>query len=254
MQLVFLSIYLGKTFLYNALTSALRGQGKTVLPVAWTGIAAMLLPGGQTCHTGFRLPLDLQPDTTCQLTTKEKERLLRTDVIIWDEASMADKFALETVDRTLRDITQNDGVPFGGKVVVLGGDFRQVLPVVPGGSPAQIIAKCVKSSALWRHFRRFGLTVNMRMNAGEVEYAQWLLQLGNATLPRPDVMKTEFSVAIPRQCVSADVVPEFFPDQFDGTDAATHHKVILSPFNEDCRLINERILERLQGKTHDTLY
>jgi hypothetical protein len=30
-------------------------------------------------------------------------------------------------------------VPFGGKVVVLGGDLRQILPVIEGGSRPQII-------------------------------------------------------------------------------------------------------------------
>ena len=51
-------------------------------------------------------------------------------LIIWDEALMAKKYAIEAVDRTLQDIMGNKE-PFGGKVVVLGGDFRQVLPVVP---------------------------------------------------------------------------------------------------------------------------
>ena len=48
---------------------------------------------------------------------------------------MAHKNCLEALDRSLRDILriQNpncDNKPFGGKVVVLGGDFRQILPVV----------------------------------------------------------------------------------------------------------------------------
>ena len=93
--------FVGKTFLYTALINVLRGERRSVLAVAWTGIAAILLPGGLTCHTAFRLPLDLQCDSTCKLTKKEKEKLLRTDVIIWDEASMAEKYALETIDRTL---------------------------------------------------------------------------------------------------------------------------------------------------------
>jgi len=38
----------GKTTLYSALISTLRGQGRTVLPVAFTGIAASLMDGGMT--------------------------------------------------------------------------------------------------------------------------------------------------------------------------------------------------------------
>lgn len=174
--------------------------------------------------------------------------MIKTDVIFWDEASMIDKRALDVVDRTLRDLMQND-VPFGGKIITLGGDFRQVLPVVPGASRAQIVAKCVKSSELWRHFRQFRLQVNMRANANEIEYAEWLLKLGNDTLPIPVNRMTEYSVALPPQLQSQEIVCETFPDLFDGEEEAMQQRVILTPFNEDCRLINERILDRMQGKT-----
>ena len=51
-------------------------------------------------------------------------------MIVWDEAPMAPREALECVDMLLRDLLQND-MPFGGKVLVVGGEFRQVLPVTP---------------------------------------------------------------------------------------------------------------------------
>jgi len=47
-----------------------------------------------------------------------------------------------------------NNVPFGGKLMVLGGDFRQVLPVVQHGSGAKITAKCIKSSPLFVHFQQ----------------------------------------------------------------------------------------------------
>ena len=46
--------------------------------------------------------------------------------------------AIKAVDRTLQDLTKQIsrliGQPFGGKVIVVGGNFRQVLPVVQHGS------------------------------------------------------------------------------------------------------------------------
>ena len=51
-----------------------------------------------------------------------------------DEATMLDRYQLEAMDRTLRDLMSNPDVPFGGKVVILAGDFRQCLPVVPGAN------------------------------------------------------------------------------------------------------------------------
>lgn len=50
-------------------------------------------------------------------------------LIIWDEAPMAKRHIIETVDRSFRDI-MDKGVPFGGKIMVFRGDFRHVLPVV----------------------------------------------------------------------------------------------------------------------------
>jgi len=51
----------------------------------------------------------------------------QTSLIIWDEALMTHRRALETLDRTLRDLLSTNNpdlrsIPFGGKVVVLGGD------------------------------------------------------------------------------------------------------------------------------------
>ena len=43
--------------------------------------------------------------------------------------------AFNAIDRMLRDITSQN-VPFGGKVVLCGRDFHQVLPVVCHGHPS----------------------------------------------------------------------------------------------------------------------
>ncbi len=48
--------------------------------------------------------------------------------------------------------------------MLFSGDFRQILPVIPGGSIAQIVHACVKSSALYAGFRILGLTENMRFS------------------------------------------------------------------------------------------
>jgi len=37
---------------------------------------------------------------------------------------------VEALDNSLRDIMERPNLPFGGKTVVFGGDFRQVLRVV----------------------------------------------------------------------------------------------------------------------------
>ena len=61
-----------------------------------------------------------------------------TALIVWDECTMVHKKAFESVDRMLRDIRGVDKI-MGGVLVLLTGDFRQTLPVVPGGTRADEI-------------------------------------------------------------------------------------------------------------------
>ncbi len=75
--------------------------------------------------------------------------------------------------------------------MIFSGNFRQILPVIPGGSRAQIVHACVKSSALYAGFRTLRLTENMRLsslrndpNATEtaLQFPNYLLRLGEGRL------------------------------------------------------------------------
>jgi hypothetical protein len=62
------------------------------------------------------------------------------------------------IDPALKDML------FGGKVVVMGGDFRQVLLVVPQGTKGQIMGANLKRSAiLWHCVKVRHLHENMRV-------------------------------------------------------------------------------------------
>jgi hypothetical protein len=125
----------GKTFVYKAVCHHVRAEGWIVLCVASSGIAALLLRGGRTAHSMFKIPIDsLNEDSLCNIP---KEGALAglicvTRLIIWDEIATQHRHAAEAVDRTCRDIRGRD-VPFGGITVVIGGDFLQTLPVVVKG-------------------------------------------------------------------------------------------------------------------------
>ncbi|XP_019175431.1 PREDICTED: uncharacterized protein LOC109170736 [Ipomoea nil] len=58
----------GKTFLWRALSSALRSQREIVLNVASSGIASLLLPGGRTAHSQFAIPIYVNEDSTCNIS------------------------------------------------------------------------------------------------------------------------------------------------------------------------------------------
>ena len=111
----------GKTYLYNTLYHLFMGQGVHVMTVAWTGIAASLLPEGRTVHSRFQLPVPILETSTSSIrpNNKEGDEIRKTQVFIWDEAPMAPSYAPNAVDILLRDIMNIDS-PFGGKIMILG--------------------------------------------------------------------------------------------------------------------------------------
>jgi hypothetical protein len=64
----------------------------------------------------------------------------------------------------------NKNQPFGGKVIVLGGDFRQITPVFNHANKIKIIKNTIKSGSLWKHFTILKLYINMRVEAGEQQF------------------------------------------------------------------------------------
>ncbi|GKE01610.1 DNA helicase [Tanacetum coccineum] len=128
---------------WKTVTSSLRSQGKIVLAVASSGIASLLLPVGRTTHSRFKLPLDLTDETVCHAKKHSQlaNLLIKTDLIICDEAPMNDRICFEALDITLRDLMNAPEIVFGGKIVVLGGDFRQTLPVKKGATKEEFAKK-----------------------------------------------------------------------------------------------------------------
>jgi hypothetical protein len=78
------------------------------------------------------------------------ELLREAKLIVWDEALAQHRHCAEVVDRTLRDIMRRPDSPFGGKVVVFGGDFRQCPLMVSKGSRVIIVSVALSRSVLWR--------------------------------------------------------------------------------------------------------
>ncbi|XP_058733342.1 uncharacterized protein LOC131604948 [Vicia villosa] len=121
-----------------------------------------------------------------------------TNLIIWDEAPMANRFCFESLDKSLKDIMS--GSPhasdkiFGGKVVVFGGDFRQILPVIPRGTRSDIIHATINSSYIWDHCRVLKLTKNMCLQTGATDsttndirtFSEWIVKIGDGTMCEPN--------------------------------------------------------------------
>ena len=81
--------------------------------------------------------------------------------MVIDEVTMGHRHIYEAIDRTLRDIRENDSM-FGQLTVVFAGDWRQIVPVVHHGSRADIVDACLKKSYIWQHVRPLEMTTNVR--------------------------------------------------------------------------------------------
>ncbi|CEP12386.1 hypothetical protein [Parasitella parasitica] len=99
----------GKTFCINALLNAVRRNNAIAIAVASSGTAALLLNGGRTAHSTFKIPLDISSSTMCDITPRcDTAKLIqRAKLIIWDECSMVSKDLILAVDRTFQDIMKN---------------------------------------------------------------------------------------------------------------------------------------------------
>ncbi|XP_054091375.1 uncharacterized protein LOC128923026 [Zeugodacus cucurbitae] len=122
----------------------------------------------------------------CYLMCAMTKVLATSKIIIWDECTMAHKRALEALNRTLKDL-RNDSRCFGGAMILLSGDFRQILPVIPRSTAADEINACLKSSSLWRYVKKLQLTTNMRVtllnDTSAEDFSEQLLTIGNGQVP-----------------------------------------------------------------------
>lgn len=110
---------------------------------------------------------------------------------------MMHRQCFEALDRSLRDIMSENNadmglLPFGGMVVVLGGDLRQLLPIVEGGVCSKTVDAAITNSPLWRSIIVLELTMNMRLVADGLDsvakeelskFSDWVLSVGDGTLP-----------------------------------------------------------------------
>ena len=179
----------GKTYVLNAILAGVRimDGGIVGLAVGATGIAANLLHLGRTLHSRFKVPLEINCESVCSINSQSTlaELIRMAKVIVWDEAPMAHRFQMEALDRTLRDLTGSNK-PFGGKVIVLSGDFRQCLAVIQYANRAEVVNAAINRSPLWACFTVLQLKENMRVVLSQDldihGFDEFTLKLGNGTI------------------------------------------------------------------------
>ncbi|KAI3700843.1 hypothetical protein L2E82_45482 [Cichorium intybus] len=255
----------GKTFLWSTILTYFRCNGKIALAVAASGIAALLLPSGRTAHSRFNIPIDISNTSFCNIKKKSQlaELLSLTSVIIWDEATMTDRVCFETVNRSFQDILDKPGVPFGGISILLGGDFRQTLPVKKKASDPEIMASTLPNSYLWQLFSVYKLSTNMRLSSNDnstaetqrcLQFASWLLDIGNGQIGKADLQKSANAkiIEIPEQMLISDsensiqsLIDFVYGCEIlvNPTPATLCNRAIICPKNETTNQINRMVLD-----------
>lgn len=246
----------GKTFLYRALLATIRGQGNIAVETATSGVAASIMPGGRTAHSRFKIPLKIDDGDICGFTKQSgTAKLLKAaSLIIWDEASMTKRQTVEALDKSMRDIMDRPELPFGGKTIVFGGDFRQVLPVVRKGTRAQIVDASLRRSQLWNSMRQLKLVRNMRAQ-NDKWFTEYLLRIGNGTEDTNEdgEILLPTSICVPKK--TDDNSLDRLIDSVYQTDNASlkdpkyiTSRAILSTRNDSVDRINLKMIDRFQGE------
>ncbi|XP_052622447.1 uncharacterized protein LOC128127795 [Lactuca sativa] len=197
----------------------------------------------------------------------------KPSLIISDEAPTVHKHAFEVLDRNLKDILRcvnptNSNIPFVRKVIVFGGDFRQILPVVPGASRQNIVHASLCSSYLWKQCNVHKLTMNKRLTVGSdpsiIEqirgFENWLLDIGDGNLGGPN--DGEEMVDIPEDIVInnpcdpiGSLISFVYPYVLENINITNYlqERAILAPKNEVFQEINDRLLSLFLGEQTEYL-
>lgn len=153
----------GKTRLANAVISTLRLQQKIVMIGCPSAKAATHYLGAMTLHKLFGIPFEKERAQACNFLYGDKhplsQLLCASDLICIDEFAMTHQMYVTFIDNFLRYITGND-ILFGGKRIVLLGDFSQLAPVDCNNLDIDAVSPLFHSS--FRNFRRFTLSANFR--------------------------------------------------------------------------------------------
>ncbi len=255
----------GKTFVAKALIAAERCCGRSSDVVASSGFAAELLPGGVTAHSRFGIPVPTiaTSTSTIRLESERAQLMKMRRLVVWDEVVMASSLWIDVVDRFLRDLMDVDA-PFGGKIVVLMGDSRQILPVVPHGSPADVLRQSLTHSKSWEHTQMLELTENMRVAtraAGDDQervrrWNEFLQRVGDGNATAPPIRESMQRpwIAIPDEIMCNGSALDLAEKVFGGLDSQRlvdtefiTNRAILCPTLKSCAAVNDLILDRLAG-------
>ncbi|GFY07072.1 ATP-dependent DNA helicase [Trichonephila clavipes] len=191
--------------------------------------------------------------------SSDKAKVLQGCVfVVGDECTMANKIAIDAVNRTMQDLRGNT-LLFGGATVLFPGDFRQILPVVTKGTRADEINACLKRSILWRcckktPFKRKHESTFSRFR----EFSTILLDVGDGKCPE---VNSTHDIELPTALcqVVADTetlihsIYDYVHDLNIKEDSWFCERSILATINDQVSVLNQRMLDKIPGESQTYL-
>ena len=159
---------------------------------------------------------------------------------------MSNKASVECASKLLQDIT-GCLEPFGGKIVVGVGDFRQVAPVVPDGGPSAIFDASVRSSHLWQSFEILSLTEPIR-NAMDPDFSAWVDEVGEG-LEGPEILLPNSFIT--KVFDTEDAIRFLFPFSLLCDYQSLAKRSFLSPLNIHVDAFNAQMLELIDDNVRN---
>ncbi|KAK9274843.1 hypothetical protein L1049_022097 [Liquidambar formosana] len=192
------------------------------------------LPSERTNTTGSRYQRSKEIDD--ELASGTADLIRRAKLIIWDEAPIVKRFAVETLDRSLKDII-NCQESFGGK-----------------GTRAETVSASLVRSYLWNNIEKLSLATNMRARA-DPNFSDFLLRVGNGDEP----VDNDDMICLPDEVVikyendeifESNLLQSIFPDlerNATSSEYLTTH-AILAITNEHVDNLNEKLITMFLGE------
>ena len=258
----------GKTFVSTGLLLHERLHSRIGLPCATTGVASVNFTHGFTGHALYGFPIE--PDETVLSgpkldskymellhegkTNRRLELIRAATLLVWDEISMLRRDVFEALDRLLQALMQNT-LPFGGKIIVTLGDFRQ-LPPVDSNNPSRCLdpemsayatstyQSSVLSSPLWSGFQQFTLITNERAR-NDPELHRTTLDIGNGAIT--DVLIADLDPRIQRFTTVQESLHWLYETDvtYPYAPKDVHHRALLCVYNSDVDTINSCVMHNL---------
>jgi hypothetical protein len=255
----------GKTTLYNELIRFCEENDIPWAASATTGNAASLLHSGQTLHSLCWVPTEVDEDSVPRMDRQcQRAQSIRSwGLLLVDESSQLHIDVYNFVLKTIRDVRHGRGV-VRRLVIVFGGDFQQILPVVPH----EDISAAYNASLIRKYYtgeiKFLCLRENHRTDKDQEEFRKWQRALGSGDKPFSKIddfhSKVKLLPTINIVQNLEQLLNKIFPmhamnsPDIDIENAPYLRSSILAPLNASVGVINKQVQDRLPAGNKKCTY